>query len=102
MPWSSVMLSAVALIGGYIWKLLWPAHLMAFYVFHESNSIRDPRVLGGIAGLVLCAGFFVWLWRHARPMSFALIWMGATLAPVLNARWMPAQVLRNAISISLQ
>ena len=29
---------------------------MAFYVFHESDSIRDPRVLGGIAGLVLCAG----------------------------------------------
>lgn len=92
MPWSSVLLSAVALIGGYLWKLLWPAHLMAFYVFHESNSIRDPRVLAGIAGLVLCAGLFVWLWRHARPMSFALIWMGATLAPVLNARWMPAQV----------
>ena len=92
MPWSSVMLSAIALIGGYLWKLLWPAHLMAFYVFHESNSIRDPRVLGGIAGLVLCAGLFVWLWRHARPMSFALLWIGATLAPVLNARWMPAQV----------
>ena len=92
MPWSSVILSAVALIGGYLWKLLWPAHLMAFYVFHESNSIRDPRVLAGIAGLVLCAGLFVWLWRHARPMSFALLWIGATLAPVLNARWMPAQV----------
>ena len=92
MPWSSVVLSSVALIGAYLWKLLWPAHLMAFYVFHESNSIRDPRVLGGIAGLILCAGLFVWLWRHARPMSFALLWIGATLAPVLNARWMPAQV----------
>jgi len=92
MPWSSVLLSAVALIGAYLWKLLWPIHLMAFYVFHESNSIRDPRVWGGIAGLLLCAGLFVWLWRHARPMSFTLIWMGATLAPVLNARWMPAQV----------
>ena len=27
MPWSSVMLSAIALIGGYLWELLWPAHL---------------------------------------------------------------------------
>lgn len=92
MPWSTVLLTAVALIGGYLWKLLWPVHLMAFYVFHESDSLRDPRVLGGIAGLLLCAGLFVWLWRRARPMSFALIWIGATIAPVLNARWMPAQV----------
>ena len=55
MPWSSVLLSAVALIGGYLWKLLWPAHLMAFYVFHESNSIRDPRVLGGHRRTWFCA-----------------------------------------------
>ena len=75
---------------------------MAFYVFHESNSIRDPRVLGGIAGLVLCAGLFAWLAGHARPMSFALLWIGATLAPVPNARWMPAKSLPNAISTSLR
>lgn len=92
MPWSSVILSAIALIGGYLGKLLWPVHLMAFYVFHESTSLRDPRVLAGIAGLIVCAGLFVWLWRHAHPLSFSLIWIGATIAPVLNARWMPAQV----------
>jgi Tfp pilus assembly protein PilF len=92
LPWKEVLLSAVALVGGYLGKLIWPAHLVAFYVFHESHSIRDPHVLAGLAGLVACAGLFVYLWRNARPLSFALLWMGATLAPVLNARWMPAQV----------
>lgn len=89
---NGVLLSAIALTGSYLAKLIWPVHLIAFYVFHESRSLRDPRVLAGIAGLILCAALFVWLWRNAQPLSFALLWMGATLAPVLNARWMPAQV----------
>ena len=92
MPWSQVLLSAIALIGSYLGKLIWPVHLIAFYVFHESRSILDPHVLTGLVGLIACAGLFVWLWRVARPFSFALIWMAATLAPVLNPRWMPAQV----------
>jgi Tfp pilus assembly protein PilF len=92
LPWSSVFLNAIALVGGYLGKLVWPVHLTAFYVFHESHSLREPRVLAGLVGLILCAGLFVWLWRHAHPVSFAFLWMGATLAPVLNARWMPAQV----------
>jgi protein O-mannosyl-transferase len=92
MPWSQVLLSAIALIGSYLAKLIWPVHLIAFYVFHESRSILDPHVLTGLVGLIACAGLFVWLWRVARPFSFALVWMAATLAPVLNPRWMPAQV----------
>lgn len=92
MPWSQILLSAIALVGGYLGKLIWPAHLIAFYVFHESRSIFDPHVLAGLAGLIACAGLFIWLWRVARPFSFAMIWMAATLAPVLNPRWMPAQV----------
>ena len=92
MPWSGVLLSAAALTGTYLGKLIWPACLIAFYVFHESGSIRDPHVLAGLAALIVCAGLFVWLWRNARPLSFALLWMGATIAPVLNPRWMPAQV----------
>jgi protein O-mannosyl-transferase len=92
MPWSRVLLSAVSLTGSYLGKLIWPAHLVAFYVFHESGSFRDPQVLLGLAGLIACVGLFIWLWRIARPLSFALLWMGATLAPVLNPRWMPVQV----------
>lgn len=90
--WSTVLLSAIALTFSYLGKLIWPAHLIAFYVFHESRTIHDPQVLAGITGLLVCATLFAWLWRKARRFSFALLWMGATIAPVLNPRWMPAQV----------
>ena len=92
MPWSGVLLNSVALSGAYLRKLVWPTHLTAFYVFHESRSLRDPRVLAGLLALALAAGLFVRLWRYARPLSFAFPWMATTLAPALNVRWMPAQV----------
>lgn len=92
LPWSNVFLSALALVGGYLEKLIWPVHLSAFYVFHPSQHWSDPGVWSGFAALLLCLLAFLWLWRRARTASFAFVWMGVTLAPVLNARWMPAQV----------
>jgi Tfp pilus assembly protein PilF len=85
-------LSAVALVGGYLWKLVWPVHLSAFYIFHESKHILDSQVLLGLLALLICANLFAWLWSRAHIFSFAFVWMAATLAPVLNARWMPAGV----------
>ena len=92
LSWRGVILSAIALVGNYLWKLIWPLHLSAFYIFHASNSVRDPHVLAGLAGLLICLSLFAWLWRDAHDLSFACIWMGALLAPVLNARWLPAAV----------
>ena len=92
LSWGTVVLSALALAGQYLRKLLWPMQLSAFYVFHESQRLTDPQVLAGIAGLLVCAALFAWLWRRDRIPSFGLLWMGVTLAPVLNARWMPAGV----------
>ncbi len=82
------VLSAAALAGHYVGKLLWPVHLQLYYPFHRSASIFDTGFLLGVVALLLCLGLFVWLWRRARPMSFSLIWLFATLLPVLNARWL--------------
>ncbi len=87
-----VVLSAVALVGQYMWKLLWPVNLCAFYVFRRSSSVSDPRVLAGLLSLVVMATLMAILWRRARPASFGLVWMMVTLAPVLNPRWMAANV----------
>lgn len=92
LTWGGVILSAIALTGSYLWKLIWPVHLSAFYIFHESHSLRDPHVIAGIVGLLICLALFTWLWRKAHNLSFAFLWMGALLAPVLNARWLPAAV----------
>ncbi len=92
LSWSQTVLSSMALIGQYLGKLLWPAELCAFYVFYRSTSITDPRVLAGAAGIAFCVLVFVLLRRHARLASFAVVWFFVTLAPVLNPRWMAANV----------
>jgi len=86
-------LSAVALVGQYTFKLLWPAHLSAFYIFHPSTHPFQAPVLEGVVALILGALVFGALWRGARPASLGIVWLLGTLAPVLNARWMGTYVL---------
>jgi tetratricopeptide (TPR) repeat protein len=92
LTWRQTLLSAVALVGQYGGKLLWPVELCAFYVFKRSTSVLEPRVLAGFLALVVLAALFVFLWRRARLVSFCILWMMVTLAPVLNPRWMAANV----------
>lgn len=83
-------LSALALIAQYAAKLVWPHPLIAFYLFEKSISFSDPHVLPGVFIVVIFLALLGILWRYARLYSFWLIWMGVTLAPVLNVRWMAA------------
>jgi tetratricopeptide (TPR) repeat protein len=92
LAWYQTLLSAIALVGQYFGKILWPAQLCTFYVFRRSTSLFDPRVLAGLGALLLAAVIFVALWRRARTASFGFIWLLLTLAPVLNPRWMAANV----------
>ncbi|HUI41097.1 MAG TPA: tetratricopeptide repeat protein [Terriglobia bacterium] len=93
---SEVVLSALALVGQYLGKLLWPWRLCAFYVFHPSTAFHDPRVLAGLLALAALAALFAGLWRSREPAvrfaSFGIVWFLATLAPVLNSHWMAANV----------
>jgi tetratricopeptide (TPR) repeat protein len=86
------LLSAVALAGQYVGKLFWPAHLSAFYLFHASASFFEVPVLWGLCALGLGGYLFYTLWKWDQPVSFGILWMFVTLAPVLNARWMSAYV----------
>jgi Tfp pilus assembly protein PilF len=91
-----VLLSAVALVGQYAWKLLWPVRLCAFYVFHPSRSLLEPRVLAGLLVILAFAALLFFCWRSrerdVRFLSFAILWFFATLAPVLDAHWVGANV----------
>jgi tetratricopeptide (TPR) repeat protein len=86
-----IALSAIALVGQYAWKLLWPVRLCAYYVFHPSMRPFDPWVLAGLSVLLALAALFLFCWRsrdrNVRFASFGVVWFFATLAPVLNARW---------------
>jgi tetratricopeptide (TPR) repeat protein len=88
----TIILSALALAGQYVWKLFWPAELCAFYAFHMSTSPFDPRVIGGAVALLGLAFLFVFFWNRVRLVSFGLLFFFLNLAPVLNAHWMAANV----------
>ena len=92
LSWHDTLLSSVALLGRYMWKLIWPAHFAAFYVFHPSRHFTDAGVLLGACGLIACAILFLLLWKRAHILSFAFFLIFLPLVPVLNARWMPASV----------
>ena len=87
-----VLLSALALIGQYGEKLLWPVPLVAFYPFRKSVSFAEPQVILGLGVVAVVCALFVLLWKRARLYTFALFWMCLTIAPALNARWMAATV----------
>jgi Flp pilus assembly protein TadD len=89
LTWYQAFVSAIALVGQYLWKALWPVDLRMYCPFHPPSGLFDPAVVGGVAALTVCIVLFLFLWRHARGLSFGLLWMLIPLAPVLNARWMP-------------
>ncbi len=93
MQFDGVMLSAVALVGEYLGEMLWPAHLSAYHLFPRDLAALLPRILTGTLALAACTAIAVYLWQRERWLAFGFIWFFATLAPVLNARWMPPNVL---------
>jgi tetratricopeptide (TPR) repeat protein len=84
--------SSFALLAQHVWKSFWPVHLCGFYTFHKSFSLLDPRAAAGLVVLGLSLWAFVYFWRRERLVSFGLLWFFLNLAPVLNARWLGANV----------
>lgn len=92
LTWPQAFLSAFALAGHYVEKMFWPVSLCAFYVFHKSAGLLDWRVLAGLAVAGGSIALFAAMWKRERLVSFGVLWFYITLAPVLNARWMAANV----------
>jgi tetratricopeptide (TPR) repeat protein len=84
--------SSFALVAAYVGKCLWPVQLCAFYTFHKSVALSDPRVLVGFLVLGLSLAAFAYFWKRERLVSFALLWFFLNIAPVLNGRWLGTNV----------
>jgi len=89
LTWYHAFVSAIALVGQYLWNVLWPLDLRTDCPFHPPSGWFDPAVVGGVAALTVCSALFFFLWRRAQSLSFGLLWLLVPLAPVLYARWMP-------------
>ena len=92
LPWGHAILSSFALFNQYMNKLVWPGQAALFDTFRPSVGATDLNVLCGAAWAGLLCMLAVFLWRRNRVVVFAGIWMVATLAPALNARWMATNV----------
>ncbi len=93
LTWPQAVYSAFSLISGYLRLLLWPSRLSAFHVFHASDSLAQPSAMAGVFIAAVSLLVIVFLRKKAPSAAFAVLWIGVTLAPVLNARWMASNVL---------
>jgi protein O-mannosyl-transferase len=93
LTWPQTVYSAFALVLQYTRLLLWPSRLSAFHVFHPSTSLFDAKVMAGAAICAACLAAILMLHKRYPMMAFAILWLGVTLGPVLNARWMVANTM---------
>jgi len=83
-----LIVSALALVGRYCGKLLWPVQLCAYYVFPVSGAPLYSWAAVGLVSLAIGALIFWGLWRVNRQAAFGIVWLFANLGPVLNIHWM--------------
>lgn len=93
LTWPQTIYSAFALITEYARLLFWPTKLSAFHVFHASDSFGEPVVLLGVGIVIITLILASVLYKRFPAAAFCIVWIGVTLAPVLNARWMAGNVL---------
>ena len=92
LTWPQAIYSGFALVAGYTKYLFWPAPLSAFHVFHSSVSPWELPVLAGMSICLAAVALIFYLHKRAPAAAFCILWMGITIAPVLNARWMASNV----------
>lgn len=94
------LIAALALIGKYCWKLLWPAELCVYYVFPDNVTALYPWALRGVVALAICLWAFVTVWKSNRQAAFGMVWLLAGIAPVLNIHWMSSNPFAERYLIS--
>ncbi|MGQ0643381.1 MAG: hypothetical protein ACT4P6_21760 [Gemmatimonadaceae bacterium] len=70
----------------YVRLLLFPAQLSSDYEPQVIPAVDSLTIEGGI-GLLVIVSYVTTLfitWRRHRPLAFALLWIGVTIAPVSN------------------
>jgi protein O-mannosyl-transferase len=84
-------LTALKIIGKYLWLLLWPAHLSADYSFHQiplfSGRLDNPEDWKTVFSLVVIAALAlaaVWAYRRAWQLFFLIGFFFITLSPTAN------------------
>lgn len=87
LPPGSRLLTAVAVIGLYALRLVFPLWLSADYSYDQIQAVTSPLDPGFLGGLVvLCGGPALawWAWRRVPALALGLGILGATFVVVAN------------------
>jgi len=79
-------LTAVKVLGAYLWILLWPAHLSPDYSYNQiplATGADLPTILALLIWIAIAAAAFL-AYRRARPVLFFIAFFAVTIAPVAN------------------
>jgi protein O-mannosyl-transferase len=77
-------LSTLHLMALYCWKLIFPIHLNAYYVFSPVRSILGVGAILAILFLLLACLTIAYAFRRDPLSAFAALWVFITLLPVMN------------------
>jgi XRE family aerobic/anaerobic benzoate catabolism transcriptional regulator len=83
----SRLLTAVAVIGLYAYRLAFPLRLSADYSFDQVPAVTTPfdgGFLGGVAVLLVGIALGWWTWRRAPAVALGLAALGLTFTVVSN------------------
>ena len=79
--------TAMKVLGKYMWLLLAPIHLSADYSYNQipvSRSLVEPAVLVALLGLLFALALAVWNWSRRPTLSFGIAVFAVTILPVSN------------------
>jgi tetratricopeptide (TPR) repeat protein len=79
-------LTAVKVLGKYLWLMLWPANLSCDYSFNQIplSSIGDWKAWLALAVCAGLAGLALFFYRRQRTISFFIALFFITIAPTAN------------------
>jgi hypothetical protein len=84
-------LTAVKVLGKYLWLLVWPARLSCDYSYNQVplvswnfNRWEDWQAVVSLAVYAAAAALAVWSCRRSRPGFFFIAFFFATMAPTAN------------------
>ena len=78
-------LTAIKVLGAYLWLLLWPAHLSPDYSYNQIPlSAADAKTILALMVWIAIAAAAVIAYRRARPVLFFIAFFAVTIAPVAN------------------
>jgi tetratricopeptide (TPR) repeat protein len=79
-------LTAVKVIGKYLWLLLWPSRLSCDYSYNQIPLFTwgDWRTLAAVAACVALAAVAMVCYRRGKPVFFFIAFFFAALAPTSN------------------